>query len=248
MRNLWTLLLPVLVLPNLSAAQEARYVADTIVVEAQASEEAEPDLATLVFHVSVQEKNLPRAYERATAALEKIRKLAERNGLRKDEVTAGAFTVLPIYDWADRKHRARAYRVENTVTMRLADFPRIGALVEGAVDEEIVALRSVSYGLRDEEAAKLRAVAAAMRRAEARAQAALQGNSRRLGSLRHASVDVKAAVPVLRQPFPLGAAAEAVEVSAGEMAARTREVPPLPQTTPEKIRISASVACVYQLQ
>jgi len=129
-----------------------------VTVQADATYEADPDLATLSFQVSVTEKQLRKAYERATEALNRIVQLAERSGLAKTDVTTGAFTVTPDIDWRDRKQRPRAYRVDSNVTFRLRDFSRLGALIDEAVESGIAEFRSLTYSLADEEAAKVRAV------------------------------------------------------------------------------------------
>lgn len=230
-------------------AQETRIAADTVAVQADAMDETDPDLATLAFQVSVQERELRKAYERAGAALGRIRDLATRHGIPAEDVSTSAFTVFPIYDWGDRRRRARAYRVEAGVEFRLKDFTGIAPLIDEAIEEGIVDLRSLTYSLADEESAKRRAVSLAMRRAEARARAALEGNGRGLGPLRHASVDVQRLAAAVRIDG-LPAINETIEVSSGAYTRsdRSRNVAPLPLPSPEKIRVSASVQCVYQLQ
>ena len=170
----------VLLLAAFSAAaqtQDVKYVADTVVVQAEGQYEADPDLATLTFQVSVQDKELRKAYERATESLNRIVRLAERNRLAKDDVSTGSFTVFPIYDWNDRKRKARAYRVESRVTLRVRDFTRIGTLIDESVEEGIVDFRSLTYSLADEEAWRRR-FAAKRGRIRQLAQEALDADQR----------------------------------------------------------------------
>jgi len=234
----------VLLLAAFSASaqtQDVKYVADTVVVQAEGQYEADPDLATLTFQVSAQEKELRKAYERATESLNRIVRLAERNRLAKDDVSTGSFTVFPIYDWRDKKRKAQAYRVESRVTLRVRDFSRIGTLIDESVEEGIVDFRSLTYSLADEEAAKQRAIQEATRRAEARARAAL-GDSRKLGVLRYVSVDVQQPIGIARFE-----AMQTLEVTA-EARTMAAPAPPPPPVSPEKIRITATVHCVFQMQ
>ena len=236
----------VLLLAAFSASaqtQDVKYVADTVVVQAEGQYEADPDLATLTFQVSAQEKELRKAYERATESLNRIVRLAERNRVAKDDVSTGSFTVFPIYDWSDKKRKARAYRVESRVTLRVRDFSRIGTLIDDSVEEGIVDFRSLTYSLADEEAAKQRAIAEATRRAEARARAAL-GDSRKLGALRYASVDVQQPIGIAR----FEAMPEMMVTEIGVARAKAPEPPPMALPSPEKIRITATVHCVFQMQ
>jgi hypothetical protein len=229
-------------LPVAAQAPEGKYVADTIVVQAEGRHEADPDLATLAFHVSAQEKELRKAYERATESLNRIVRLAERNGLRKADISTGAFTAVPVHDWRDRNRKTRAFRVEGGVTLRVRDFSRVGALIDESVEEGIVDFRSLTFSIEDEEAAKQRAIAEATRRAEARARAALSDSGRKLGALRYMSVDVQQPVGIVQlEAGTIGALAEA-------RATAMTAAPPPPPVAPEKIRITATVSCVFQLQ
>lgn len=225
--------------------QEVKYVADTVVVQAEGQYEADPDLATLTFHVSVEDKELRKAYDRATESLQRILSLAERNGLSKQDATAGRFTVFPV-DWQDRKRKARAYRVQVPVTFRVRDFSRIGTLLDESVEEGIVEFRSLTYSLADEEAAKQRAIAEASKRAEARARAALGDNGRKLGALRYLSIDVRQPVGIVRlEAGTIGALAESTATTESRVMRNYMALMPPP--SPEKIRVTATVQCVFQL-
>lgn len=226
-------------------AQEVKLLADTVAVQAEGKHEADPDLATLAFYVTAQEKELRRAHQNATTSMQRILELAERAGLPKQDISAGPFTVRPLYDWNDRKQRARGYRVEATVVLRVRDFGRIGTLVDGSVEDGIADFRSLTYSLADEEAAKQRAVAEAMRRAEGRARAALAEKGQKLGALRYVSVDVKEPAGIVRLEAAQGGGGgyELMELRSRASAAAT-----LPPVMPEKISVSASVQCVFQIQ
>jgi uncharacterized protein YggE len=74
---------------------EVKFIADTLVVQAEGSFEADPDLATLTFDVSSQDKELKAAYDKASQAMQNIVALAEKNGLKKGDISSGALTVTP---------------------------------------------------------------------------------------------------------------------------------------------------------
>lgn len=239
-------LLLLFALPAAAQTQEIKFIADTIVVQADGKYEADPDLATLNFYISTQDKELRRAYEKATQSMQRILQLAEQNGLRKEEISKSALTVVPLYD-GDRKRRTRAYLVESQVILRVRDFSRIGALIDDSVQEGIVDFRSLTYSLADEEAAKEHAVAEAMRHAVGRANAALEQKGQKLGALRYASLDVKQLVGVARlETMPVAAVAETVTVFG--RAKRAPPPPSLPTARPEKITVTATVQCVFQIQ
>ena len=159
-------LIVVLLLANTSAAQnpEVKFIADTLTVQADGIYEADPDVATLTFDISAQEKELKPAYDKATQAMRKISELADRSGLRKEDVSTGVLTVRPFYE-GDRKKRARSFLVSGRIVLNVRDFSKLGSIMDDSVQDGIVDFRSLTYSLADEEAAKQKAAAEAMKRA-----------------------------------------------------------------------------------
>lgn len=231
-------------LPAGAQKTELKFIADTIVVEAEGTYEAEPDLATLTFDISSQDKELKRAYEIASKSMRVIADLADRSGLKKEEVKTGTLTVSPSYE-RDRKGNAKSYRVNGRMTLKVRDFSQIGPLMDNAVQEGIVDFRSLTYSLSDEEAAKQRAAGEAMRRAVGRATAALSEKGQKLGLLRFASLDVRQLVGVSSlYAMPLVEMANVTGGGSGQKAS----VPPPAPAQPENIRVSATVQCAFQIQ
>lgn len=83
---------------------EVKFVVDSVVVQAEGTYETDPDLATLVFSISSQDKELKKAYETATQSMQRIVALADKNGLKKSDVSTGTLTLTPSYD---RDHRGK---------------------------------------------------------------------------------------------------------------------------------------------
>jgi len=242
-----------LVLPARSQNPEIKFIADTLVVEADGTYQADPDLATLTFDISAQDKELKPTYDRASQSLQKILALAEKNGIAKSDISSGVLTVRPFYE-GERRKRAKSYLVQGQITLKVRDFSRLGPILENSVDDGITDFRSLNYSLSDEEAAKQKAVAEAMKRAVGRAGAALEQKGQKVGALRFANLDVKQLsgvsemnVYALRQ---YSAMSQTIEVDAGTGGGSRKQVatppPPIPQ--PEKITVSAMVQCAFQIQ
>jgi len=168
-----------LLAPMFASAQQAevKFIADTLVVQAEGSYESDPDLAIMTFDISSQEKELKEAYAKASQSMRTIVGVAERNGLGKEAIQTGVLTVTPFYE-GDRKKRARAYRVQGHVVLKIQDFAKVGTIMDQSVQDGIVDFRSLTYQLSNEEAAKQKAVADAMHRAAGRATIALDRQSR----------------------------------------------------------------------
>ena len=237
-----------------SQAPELKFIADTVVVQADGTYAADPDLATMTFRIFSQEKELKKAYDAASQSMQQISTLAANNGLKKEDISTGVLTVAPIYE-GDRKKRARSYYVQGEMVLKVHDFSRIGPILDGSVDVGVADFRSLNYSLSDEEAAKKEAVAEAMRRAIGRASIALEQKGQKLGGLRYMNLDVQqlAGLAVAQlQNFTPGAMSETVEVSSGGGGFWNRKAvppPPLPPPPqPEKITVRARVQCAFQIQ
>jgi uncharacterized protein len=228
---------------------EVKFIADTLVVQADGTYEADPDLATMTFQIFSQDRDIKRAYGAATQSMQHVVDLASLNGLKKEDTTTGVLTVAPVYE-GDRKKRARSYYVQGNVVLQIRDFSRIGPILDGSVEDGVADFRSLAYSLADEEAAKKQAVAEAMRRAAGRASIALEPKGQKLGALRYMSLDVKQLVGVAElQTLPyVGTSTSTVEVSAGLFSRKAAPPPPLPPPQPQKIAVNASVQCAFQIQ
>jgi len=235
--------------PAAAQKPEPKFIADTLVVEAEGTYETDPDLATLTFDVSSQDKELKRAYDNAAQSMQRIVALAERNGLKKEDVSTGVLTLAPSYE-KDRKGKAKSYFVNGQVVLKIHDFATIGPILDGAAQDGIADYRSLTYSLQDEEAAKERAVAEATRRAVGRANAALSQTGQKAGALRYASLDVKQLLGVTRlESDEAVTVTETAQFSPGiAEAGRAGKTANLPTVRPEKITVTATVQCAFQIQ
>lgn len=228
---------------------ELKFIADTLVVQADGSYEADPDLATMTFRIFSQEKELKQAYAVANESIQRIATLAANNGLKKEDVSTGVLTVAPIYE-GDRKKRARSYYVQGQIILKVRDFSHIGPILDGSVEDGVADFRALTYSLSDEEAAKKQAVAEAMRRAIGRASIALEQKGQKLGGLRYMSLDVKQLFGIAQlQNLPVQAEmAETVETGGIFAHKKVAPPPPPPPPQPEKITVTASVQCAFHIQ
>jgi uncharacterized protein YggE len=245
---LFLLLVELLPLCLIGQQSEVKFVADTLVVQAEGNYESDPDLAVLTFDISAQEKELKTAYEKAGQSMRNIVAVAERNGLSKDAIQTGVLTVTPFYN-GDRNRKARAYQVRGHVVLKVQDFSKIGPIMDDSVQEGIVDFRSLTYGLANEEAAKQKAVADAMHRAMGRATVALEQTRQKLGPARSVNLEVTNLVGIAQiQSLELAAG---VEATGGGGFFTHKKVaappPPPPPVQPGKITTTATVQCVFAI-
>ena len=247
-----TLLLLLGTMPLLAQAPEVKFIADTLVVQADGTYEADPDLATLTFQIFSQDTEIKKAYDTAAQSVQKIADIAQKNGLKKADITTGVLTVAPLYG-GDRKKKARSYYVQGQVILKVRDFSHIGAILDGSVEDGVTDFRSLTYSLSDEEAAKKEAVAQAMRRAVGRASIALEQKGQKLGALRYMNLDVKQLFGVAQMEsydyYNNGEALMGKESGGGFWASKKVAPPPPPPIAhPQKISVTATVQCAFQIQ
>jgi uncharacterized protein len=238
---------------SLGQNSDVKFIADTLVVQAEGKYEADPDLATLTFSVFAQDKNLKQTYDQASQSMRKIADVAEKNGLKREDVNLGVLTVRPYYE-GGRKKEAKSYVVKGEIVLKVRDFSKLGPLLEDSVRDGITDFRSLTYSLADEEAAKQRAAADAMRCAFGRATALLEQKGQKVGALRFANLDVKQLVGVSNVDLYTmseysGDVSASLSSGGGDWGARHKAppAPPPPPPQPEKITVSATVQCAFQI-
>jgi uncharacterized protein YggE len=108
----------------------------------------------VIFDISTQDaqdKDLKATHEQVSSSMPKIINLAERNGLKKEDISSrGVLTVGRFYE-GDRKKRATSYLVRGEITLRIHDFLKLGPILEGSVEDGITDFRSLTHSLADEE-------------------------------------------------------------------------------------------------
>jgi uncharacterized protein YggE len=212
---------------------------NTIFSGADGKFEAAPDTAEVHLDISSQQDTSRAAYDKVAAAAEQVRAVLRKNGIDPKTAQIGYFAVQPIYDWKNPKHKVIAYRVVTSVTLKLKDFSKIGALTEQLASIEETENQSLNYTLEDVEQAKSKAAEDALTKARAQASAVARAGGRALGELIYASIDVN-------QPVIVPMVAEN-----RVMAARAGMATPAPATaefTPQEVTITAHVNAMFGLK
>jgi len=237
-------LLKLLVLLLLSAgASQAQIIPavtaqpNTVYVGADGKFEAAPDTALLRLDLASQQDTSRAAYDKVAAAADQVRKVMRDNGLDPKLAQVGFYAVQPMYDWKNPKRRVVGYRVDTSVTLKLRDFAKIGALTEQLANIEEAQNQSLSYDLDDVEQAKAKATDDAFKKARTQASAVATAGGRALGELVFASVDVNQ--PVV---MPMRALGAMVKTAAAATPAPTAEF------TPQNVTINAHVSAIFALR
>src|SRR5580658_4355257 len=186
MKSAVTLLVGLLFVAGLALGQDRPTVTaqpNTVFVGADGKFEANPDTALVQFNISAQQDNSRAAYDQASKAAEQVRQILRNNGIEPAAAHLGYFSIEPVYDYKQAKRKLVAYRVNESVSLKLKDFTKIASIVQQLSDADISDSQSISYTLDDIDSAKGKAVEDAFRRARATAEALAHASGRALGEL-----------------------------------------------------------------
>lgn len=209
---------------------------NTIYSGADGKFESSPDTAVLRLDISAQQDAPKAAFDHASATADRVRQVLRDNGIDVKTMQIGVYSVQAMYDWKNPKHKVVGYRVSTSLTLKLRDFAKVGAIIEQTADLDDMQNQSLSYVLDDMEPAKAKAAEDAFRRARNQAGTVATAGGRGLGELLYASVDVNQAVVV---PMQMTARAAAFGAAAP---------PPTAEFSPQSVSISAHVNALFALK
>jgi uncharacterized protein YggE len=237
--NVWRYLALVALLVGVTCAQTPSTTvptANTISVGADGRYEADPDTALIQFGISAQEETSKAAYDHASRSAQQVRQLLRDNGIDPKSAEIGYFSLQPVYDYRNPKRKLVGYRVNTSVTLKLHDFSKIGAIVQGLGDLDVTDNQSISYILDNMDQAKTRAAQDAVRRARSEATAVAETAGRTLGELIYASVDT------FEMPRPVPMRMAMAEKAPGALPEPTAEF------SAQKITVTAHVNTTFGLK
>ena len=219
------------------ASTPAAIQPNTIYAGADGKFEAAPDTAVVRMDVAAQQETSGAAYNKAAAAVERVRQVLRSNGIDPKNAQFSSYQLQPVYDWKDPKHKLLAYRATADVTLKLRDFSKAGELLGQLANIEDTQNQSISYTLEDIEQAKAKASEDAFKKARLQAGAVATAGGRTLGELLYASVDVNQPniVPMMMPQM-------------ARMAAPAAAPAPTAEFTPQAITINAHVNALFALK
>ncbi len=202
----------------------------TISVSGSGTVAAIPDMATIRVGVSTRDASPAKALKDNNAKVAKLFEALERFGIQKRDIQTSSFNVNPVHTRRrppNTPPKIEAYDVSNSVTVRLRDLDKLGALLDALVTAGANRLNGISFGVSDLDDKTNEARKLAVKDAKARAELYAQ----------EADVDVGKVMSIsessIRRPRPMmqmrAMSAESVPIARGE------------QT------ISASVTVVFEI-
>lgn len=156
--------------PRYIQMDEPRFVE----VTGQASVEAVPDFARVTLGVTSAGKDAREALAANARSVNALIDLLKSEGIPAADIQTSSLSIAPEMSnppaGSEAERRITGYTVSNMVTVRVRDLPKLGALLDKAVDAGANAMYGLAYGENDPgallDAARPKAVADARRKAE----------------------------------------------------------------------------------
>lgn len=150
------------VAPSASRAQEAggaaAFAATTLNISAQGQVKATPDLAVIRLGVQTDGATAAMALSRNRAQMTAAVDALKAQGVAdRDIQTSGLSLDAQYADDGKSPRRLTGYQAIDTVTVRLHDLPRVGAVVDALVSAGANKVEGISFALSDPKAAEDRA-------------------------------------------------------------------------------------------
>lgn len=207
----------------LAAPAWADQSAPKIVVTGVGEAAMRPDMATVMLTVLREGETAREALDAANEAAAAVLAALKEEGIADRDLQTSGLSVQPDYvypqptDGKPQQPRIVSYRVLNTITARLRDLSKVGAVIDRAVTLGVNQGGDIQFGNADPKPALEQARKRAVEDARARAEVLAQAAGAQLGGLFEIVEDAGG-----EPPRPIGVqvmrmeAADSVPVEAGE--------------------------------
>ena len=199
---------------------DAAFHATTLNLSAYGEVKIKPDMATLDLGVTTEAATAQAAMQANSAKMTAILAAVRAQGVKAEDVQTAGLNLSPQYRYPPNAPAERTgYQATNTVTVRVRDLPRVGAVLDAAVSAGGNEVHGISFGLADTTPVENAAREAAVRALQAKAELYAQATGYRLARL--VSLGEGGSGPVMPQPAMMSAVrAQAVPVAPGELTVR----------------------------
>jgi uncharacterized protein YggE len=192
-------------------------------VTGQGKISAAPDIATIDLGVSAQAKTVSDAQNQAAGAMTKVVAALTAGGVAQKDIQTRYFNVQAVthYDPKTGENVQDGFLVTNTVSAKLRDLPKAGAVIDSAIEAggDLTRVNSLAFTIEDPIRYQDQAIEKAMADARDKAKSLADLAGVRLGKATY--ISTSGAAPVSPTPIAFDSAAKvsasATPISAGEL-------------------------------
>lgn len=179
-----------------------------------------PDILSLSLGIEAQAATVAEAQSQAAEAMDRVMTALADNGVAEKDIKTQYYSIYPVRRWDDGKETLVGYRVSNTVTAKIRDIDRAGAIIDAVAEAggDLTRINGISFSVDDLQTyqAEVREKAMADAKAKAEQLAALAGVT--LGQPTYISEwSIQVPYPLAMMEAAVSVAAVATPISPGEM-------------------------------
>ncbi len=179
-----------------------------------------PDIVSLSLGIEAQAATVAEAQNQAAEAMDRVMTALTDNGVAEKDIKTQYYSIYPVRRWDDSKETLFGYRVTNTVTAKIRDIDRAGAIIDAVAEAggDLTRINGISFSIDDPSAYQEEAREKAMADAKAKAEqlAALAGVT--LGKPTYISEwGIQVPYPLAVMEAAVSAPAVSTPISPGEM-------------------------------
>jgi len=166
----------------------------TITVVGTGEVRGTPDVADLVLGVSGRAGSAAEVMSRIADRAQKVIDALHAAGVSDDDIQTADLSVQPVYD---NDGNVKGYEASNTVTVRIHDLSKAGAIVDAAAASagDDIRVQGITFSIDDDSALLATARTKATKRARAQAGQLASGADVEVGEVRSIT-ESKSAVPL----------------------------------------------------
>jgi len=195
-----------LVLGATATAASAASRSRTITVVGTGEVRGTPDVADLVLGVSGRAGSAAEVMSRIADRAQKVIDALHGAGVSDDDIQTADLSVQPVFD---DDGNVKGYEASNTVSVRIRDLSKAGAIVDAAAANagDDIRVQGISFSIDDDSALLAAARTKATKRAKAQAEQLASGADVEVGEVRSISESTGS--------IPLTYAGDAAKAAAG---------------------------------
>lgn len=209
--------------PQVAGAQDLRQPAPRIIVAGEGEVAIAPDLAIVMLSVMREAQTAREALDENNKATAAVVAAMKEAGIESRDLQTSGLQIHPRYVYpqnnAEEQPRIVAYQVTNTLTVRVRDIAKVGAIIDSSVTLGVNQGGSVSFTNDDASAARTKARRRAVEDAVARARTLAEAAGVGLGPIVELSEQSYAQPPMpiaAGRAYKMEAQSDTVPVEAGE--------------------------------
>lgn len=161
----------------------------TIAISAEGKVEAVPDIATLNFSVVSQGKDARTIEDSNTKKMNDVIAFLKEQGVSERDIKTTNYNLSPQYDYSRSSDQIGVpypivgYVLTQTLTVKVRQLDKVGAVLEGAVSRGVNESGGVSFDIEDLDELKAQARAEAFSKAREKAEVLVAQSGTRIGKI-----------------------------------------------------------------